>query len=391
MFLFTDISFWIFFAFTLLGLSLFYNRLPLRNGFLFLCSIILYFLIGGWLAIAVLLFSITVNYFCGLFRRLFSVILAITINIILYAALLTQDFPQTTFGSTLPLLYALPFGVSFYTLSAISYIVDVYKRRINPVRNFIDFGFYLSFFPTAAAGPVLRATDFIPQLRKYYQVTGREFSAALFLILGGLVKIVAADFIALHFNLEGWLSMYGYAVQIYCIFSGYTDIAIGAAALLGFKIPVNFNSPYKATSLIDFCNRWYISFFDWLYDYVYIPLGGKRRRIRTKSNFWMRLAGFLLTFHIVCFLCVILRADTFDNAVLMVQKLFTPITASWTTTLTANALSLSLTAIILIIHLLPVRIKNFYKETFYNLPLIVKFLITLAVLTILFFFKTTCF
>jgi D-alanyl-lipoteichoic acid acyltransferase DltB (MBOAT superfamily) len=381
---FADISFWLFFAFVLLGLSLFYNRLPLRNGFLFLCNIIFYFLVGGWLMLSVLLFSIIINYLFGLSRHWFSATFAITINISLYILLLTQEFPTTVLGSALPVLSILPFGVSFYTFAAISYIVDVHKRRINPVRNFIDLGFFLSFFPVAAAGPVLRATDFIPQLRKFYQVTSREFSMALLLILGGLIKIAIANFIAIHFDLKNWLSIYGYAVQIYCIFSGYTNIAIGVAMLLGFKIPPNFNSPYKATSLIAFCSRWYISFFVWLRDYIYIPLGGKKRRQHTgvkKSSSWIRLVGFLLTFNVICFMWIILRAETFDNAVLTIQQLFIPATFS---EITNNVAALSLAAAVLILHFLPERTKNSCKEIFYNTPIVIKFLITLVVVAIIY-------
>ncbi|MDR0618387.1 MAG: hypothetical protein LBG17_00620 [Bacteroidales bacterium] len=390
-FLFTDISFWGFFAFVLLGLSFFYNRLPIRNGFLFLCSAVFYFLIGGLSVLLILLFSIIINYLCGLIRHWFSVTLAITINILVYTIFLIQEFPQTALGSALPLLSVLPFGISFYTFSAISYNVDVYKRRIKPVRNFIDFGLYLSFFPTAAAGPVLRATDFIPQLHKYYQVTSREFSIALYSILGGLVKIAVADFIALNFNLENWLAIYGSAIRIYCIFSGYTGVAVGIAMLLGFKIPVNFNSPYKAASLTDFCNRWYISFFTWLRDYVYIPLGGKQRSTRNEqqgagSNFLIRFAGLLITFHFICFMWIILRADTFDKAVLTIQQFFTP---TWRMVTLAeikdNVAALSLIAAMLIIHLLPVRAKDFCREIFYSLPIVVKFLAALAVAAVVYF------
>jgi D-alanyl-lipoteichoic acid acyltransferase DltB (MBOAT superfamily) len=297
---------------------------------------------------------------------------------------LTQEFPQAALGSALPVLSVLPFGVSFYTFAAISYIVDVYKRRINPIRNFIDLGFFLSFFPVAAAGPVLRAADFIPQLRKFYQVTSREFSAALLLILGGLVKIAVANFIVLHLDLKSWISIYGYAAQIYCIFSGYTAIAIGVAMLLGFNIPQNFNSPYKATSIVAFCNRWYISFFLWLRDYIYIPLGGRKKRqdVSVKKNSsWIRFVGFLLTFNVICFMWMILRADTFDNAILTVQQLFIPVTL---TEITNNAVALSLAAVVLILHFLPQRTKNSCREIFYNLPIVIKFLITLAVVAVIY-------
>ena len=192
----------------------------------------------------------------------------------------------------------LPVGISFFTFQSLSYTIDVYRKKMEPVRNIIDFGFYVSFFPQLVAGPIVRASEFIPQLYSEFQLAKREFSHALFLISKGLIKkIIISDFIAINFidrvfdapsiysGFENLMAVYGYGLQIYCDFSGYTDIAIGVALILGFRLPVNFNSPYKAASITDFWKRWHISLSRWLKDYLYIPLGGNRKgKIRTNIN-----------------------------------------------------------------------------------------------------------
>ena len=184
----------------------------------------------------------------------------------------------------------LPVGISFYTFQAISYIMDVYRRRIKPVRNIFDFGFYVSFFPQLVAGPIVRASEFIPQLHRKYFLSRRQFGIAVFWIMNGLVKkIVLSDYIAVNFidrvfenpllytGFENLMALFGYSLQIYADFSGYTDIAIGVAMLMGFYLPKNFRSPYKAKSPSEFWKRWHISLSRWLQDYLYIPLGGNRR------------------------------------------------------------------------------------------------------------------
>jgi D-alanyl-lipoteichoic acid acyltransferase DltB (MBOAT superfamily) len=180
-------------------------------------------------------------------------------------------------------------GISFFTFQTISYTVDIYRERIEPVKNLIDFGFYVSFFPQLVAGPIVRANEFVPQIYKPYAITQRAFGLAVFFILNGLVKkMVLGDFIAVNFidrvfdspgmytGFESVRALFGYSLQVYCDFSGYTDIAIGVAMLMGFYLPTNFNSPYKAQSTSEFWGRWHISLSTWLKDYLYIPLGGNR-------------------------------------------------------------------------------------------------------------------
>jgi D-alanyl-lipoteichoic acid acyltransferase DltB (MBOAT superfamily) len=184
---------------------------------------------------------------------------------------------------------ALPVGISFFTFQTISYSVDIYRGHVKPVKSILDFGFYVSFFPQLVAGPIVRAADFIPQLYKKYTVTKEEFGIGLFWILNGLLKkMFLADYIAVNFvdrvfanpasysGFESVLALFGYTLQVYADFSGYTDIAIGVALWMGFRLPINFNSPYKATSVSDFWRRWHISLSSWLRDYLYIPMGGNR-------------------------------------------------------------------------------------------------------------------
>jgi alginate O-acetyltransferase complex protein AlgI len=184
---------------------------------------------------------------------------------------------------------ALPVGISFFTFQAISYVVDVYRAKA-PLAKPIDTAVYLSFFPHLVAGPIVRATEFIPQLATPRSPRNIPAAPALFLIAGGLIKkVVLADFLAVNLvdpvfgspqafgAIDTATAIVGYAAQIYCDFSGYTDIAIGLAMLLGFWFPQNFDQPYRALSLQEFWHRWHMTLSRWLRDYLYIPLGGSQK------------------------------------------------------------------------------------------------------------------
>ena len=183
----------------------------------------------------------------------------------------------------------LPVGISFFTFQNISYIVDVYKGKVRHAGNLLDFGFYTTFFPQLVAGPIIRADQFIPQLYRPFNLGRKQFGIAIFWILNGLVKkLVLADYLAVSFAdrvfdnpllytpFENFTALLVYSLQVYADFSGYTDIAIGVAMLMGFYLPTNFNSPYKATNAAGFWKRWHMSLSNWLKDYLYIPLGGNR-------------------------------------------------------------------------------------------------------------------
>lgn len=187
----------------------------------------------------------------------------------------------------LPLLsVVLPVGISFFTFQAMSYVMDVYRRDIE-VASWLDAGVYLSFFPQLVAGPIVRGSEFLPQLAAPRDPRSIPAAKAFGLILGGLFKkVVIANVLATtivdqvfaspaqHSSLEVLFGIYGYAVQIYADFSGYTDIAIGVALLMGFQFPQNFDAPYSAISIRDFWRRWHMTLSRWLRDYLYIPLGG---------------------------------------------------------------------------------------------------------------------
>jgi D-alanyl-lipoteichoic acid acyltransferase DltB (MBOAT superfamily) len=189
-----------------------------------------------------------------------------------------------------PLNILLPVGISFYTFENLSYTIDVYRGHFEPARKFSDYLLFLSFFPKLVMGPIVRAHDFVPQINKPYIISETDFAKGFYLIITGLFKkLVISDFITLNFvnyifddpgrytGLENLFAVYGYAVVIYCDFSGYSDVAIGIAKWLGFSIPTNFKSPYQSKNITEFWRRWHISLSSWLRDYLYIPLGGNRK------------------------------------------------------------------------------------------------------------------
>ena len=320
--LFTDAAFWLFFAVVLIVLQFVHRNVQLRNLYLLGFSLYFYYLSSGWYFLLLLL-STVADYYLG--KLIFTskqnqqqamaklgVSLSVVVNLSLLAYfkytfffiesfngltgsnLASKDYLSSFFNSFLPLALDdvhifLPVGISFYTFQTISYSVDVYRGRIQPVKSLTDFGFYVSFFPQLVAGPIVRASHFIPQLYEKFYLSRQEFGRAIYLIIVGLIKkMLIADYIAAGFvdrvfqqpleytGFANLMAVYGYTLQIYCDFSGYTDVAIGIALLLGFRLPLNFNSPYKAESITDFWRRWHISLSSWLRDYLYIPLGGNR-------------------------------------------------------------------------------------------------------------------
>ncbi len=331
--LFTQIHFWTFFFLTFIGFALIvsigekhsrkklkalptYQRIGkarrlFRNGYLFLVSLFFYYKTSGHYVL-LLIFSTIVGYFLGiLFDNMASrqnrtgqstqgsrktlMVIGVIVNLgvlcyFKYAYFFTDIF--NTIASThysIARTIILPVGISFFTFQNISYIVDVYKGKVHHADNILDFGFYTTFFPQLVAGPIIRADQFIPQLYKPYFLTRRQFGIAVFWIMNGLFKkLILSDYLAVSFvdrvfenpllytSFENFSALLIYSLQVYADFSGYTDIAIGVAMLMGFYLPKNFNSPYKATNPAGFWKRWHISLSNWLKDYLYIPLGGNR-------------------------------------------------------------------------------------------------------------------
>ncbi|MCC8071628.1 MAG: MBOAT family protein [Bacteroidales bacterium] len=195
-----------------------------------------------------------------------------------------------------PLDIILPAGISFFTFRSISYMVDIYRGRIEPCTDFLAYTFYLTFFPPLLAGPVVRARDMLPQVKANPVATRPMVAEGLFLIICGLVKkVVVADYIGQNFvdrvfdnptlysGFENLMGVYGFTLQLYCDFSGYSDMAIGIALLLGYEFADNFRSPFKSQNPTEFWRRWHISLSSWLRDYLYIPLGGNRCS-KTRKN-----------------------------------------------------------------------------------------------------------
>ncbi len=278
----------------------------------------------------------------------------------------------------------LPVGISFFTFQSLSYTIDVYRGNLKPLPSILDYAFYVSFFPQLVAGPIVRASDFAPQIRKPIVITNEMFARGVYFIMIGLFKkAVISDYISLNFvdrvfdnpslysGLENLLGIYGYAMQIYCDFSGYSDMAIGIALLLGFHFPLNFNAPYSAVSITDFWRRWHISLSTWIRDYIYISLGGNRKgKVRQyfnliltmllgglwhgaslnfiawggmhgvalaahkvfstsilkhkrdyKSKGIRRIFGVFITFNFVCFTWLFFRNTSFDTSIVMLNRI----------------------------------------------------------------------
>ena len=330
--LFTQFYFWAFFAIVYAVFALIGNRRLLRNSFLFFVSLLFYFKTSG-LSVLILIFVTCSDFLIA--RRIASasgpgckkawLALSVCIDLLLLCyfkySYFFADFLHTLTGIELRVTdifgtlgnalagrelfrvdsIVLPVGISFFIFQVISYTVDVYRGDVKPVGNILDFGFYVSFFPQLVAGPIVRASEFIPQLYKPFFLGRRQFGVAVFWILNGLAKkIILSDYIAVNFidrvfenpllftGFENLAALFGYSLQVYADFSGYTDIAIGVAMLMGFYLPQNFNSPYKASNPQDFWRRWHMSLSRWLKSYLYIPLGGNRNAT-FGTYFWIIL------------------------------------------------------------------------------------------------------
>jgi D-alanyl-lipoteichoic acid acyltransferase DltB (MBOAT superfamily) len=313
------ILFFIFYTLYLLLLRSFNLRLLLTTIF----SLFFYYKCTGgpvnlWVLYTypfmLLVFSTVVDFFLGHFiykangkaGKLFFLILSLVFNLGMLVYFKYTNFFIGIINSSFHTDWALqniylPAGISFFVFQTLSYSLDVYRGLIKPVssemkdfrsflRSFLDFGFFVTFFPQLLAGPIVRAYDFLPQIRRKPILSNEQMSRALILIMGGLLKkTIISDYISINFvdrvfenpslysGLENLVATYGYAIQIYCDFSGYSDMAIGLALLLGFTLPDNFHTPYRSSSIQEFWRRWHISLSSWLRDYLYISLGGNRK------------------------------------------------------------------------------------------------------------------
>lgn len=313
-----------FFVMFLLAYGLFLllrKRVFARTAYLFLFSIYFYYLSSGayfWLLLLSTLVNFGLGHLLEVEEKNWQRKLWITVSVLFNLGILGYFKYTNFFIDTANQLSGnvwdfqrifLPVGISFYTFQVLSYTIDIYRRKIRSLsagiqgaqawgRALIDFAFFVSFFPQLVAGPIVRAADFLPQIRQPLSLSKVQMGQAFLLIIGGLFKkAVISDYISVNFvdrvfdnpglysGLENLLASYGYAIQIYCDFSGYSDMAIGLALLMGFQLPENFRTPYQSASIQDFWRRWHISLSSWLRDYLYISLGGNRRgRFRTYLN-----------------------------------------------------------------------------------------------------------
>ena len=289
-------------------------QLRSRNGWLVLASCFFYGTWNPWL-VSLILFTAAVDYVVArrlmtteaptMRRALLALSVCVTLSLLVFFKYANFLAASAVFGLNLagahlksPLWdIVLPLGISFYTFETISYVVDVYRRRIPAARSILDYALYILFFPHLIAGPIVRPGFFLPQVQRMKRFDWARLQLGVQIFLRGLFKkAVLADHLvaivdpvfaapASYSTGTIWLAVPCYAVQVYCDFSGYSDMAVGTAHAFGFKLPVNFNLPYFSESVSEFWRRWHITLSSWLRDYVYIPLGGSRgSRVRTYAN-----------------------------------------------------------------------------------------------------------
>lgn len=390
--LFNSTFFLFFFLIVLVFYPLVVNRIKVRTWYLMLFSMYFYYKTSG-IFILLLLATSLVNFYLGngiqsaktKAGKRWLLLLSLIWNLGTLGYFKYTNFMITTinqvFGGDLPLMdIFLPVGISFFTFQTWSYTLDIYFGKLKAIKSFVDFSFFVSFFPQLVAGPIVRATYFIPQINKKLHLDSDIIARSLVLIFAGLLKKgVIADYISINFvdrvfdnpalfsGVENLIGVYAYALQIYCDFSGYSDIAIGLGALLGFELPVNFLTPYRSGSITEFWRRWHISLSTWLRDYLYIPLGGNRKGVlrtylnlmitmvlgglwhgaswnfvlwgflhgvalafdkltgfyKLVQNKYLKPLGVVITFHFVCFCWIFFRSPDFNSAGVMLTRIFT--------------------------------------------------------------------
>lgn len=404
--LFNSGFFLFFFCIFLLGYQFLYKRKLLRVGYFTIFSLYFFYKACGFY-FGFILLSAVVDFNLANWiytaktegRKKAILIFSIIINLGLlfyfkYTNFFIEIINDLKIGEVKPLHLILPIGISFYTFENLSYSIDVYRGKFKPVQSFLDYCFFLTFFPKLVMGPIVRASDFIPQIRQDIFITQQDVAKGLYQILGGLFKkVVISDFIyvnfvqyifddpARHSGIECLLGVYGYAMVIYCDFSGYSDMAIGMARWMGFTINENFDSPYQSSSITEFWRRWHISLSSWLKDYLYISLGGNRvgklrqyinlmitmllgglwhgasfnfiiwggmhglalafdkLRLSIKSKFLAesrlqsrskltKFLGIIITFHFVCFCWIFFKASSFQDAGIIITQIGTNFNAA---------------------------------------------------------------
>lgn len=369
-----------------------------------------------------------------------------------YTNFFIEIINQFSTQKLVPLKIFLPLGISFYTFELISYTVDVYQRKFKPVAKLIDFSFYISFFPHLVAGPIVRPNELMPQLRGKIIISNEFIGKGIFLIIAGLIKkAIISDYIGVNFvdrifdnptlysGVENLMGVYGYTLQIYCDFSGYSDMAMGIALLMGFTLPLNFNSPYKSTSITEFWRKWHISLSSWLRDYLYIPLGGnragkakqytnlmitmllgglwhgaslkfilwgglhgaalavdklradffKKHDIKIGKSIGFKALGWFITFNFVAFCWIFFRATTFDAGISMVQQIFSNFNGNLLHQLVVGyPVVFALVAIGFLMHFLPTLVRLKTEQLMIKSPAILQAFILALIIWVVYQTKT---
>lgn len=388
----------------------------------------------------------------GNYRKiLFAISLILSLGLLVYFKY--SDFIVFNWDMLLglnfqPMDMIMPIGLSFYTFQSASYIIDVYRKRTLPARSVLDYLFYLSFFPTVVAGPIVRAGEFLPQIYQRKKITEKKVFGGFFLIMVGLVKkAIVADYLSTYNNLvfsmpesfngfECLMGVLGFSVQIYCDFSGYSDIAIGLGSILGFDLGKNFESPYRATNISDFWRRWHISLSSWLRDYVYIPLGGNQKGVtrmcfnimvtmaiggiwhgagwnfliwgslhgfgividkikvlhwdRSSGNVFLKMVAWFSTFLFVSALWIFFRMDSLSGSLLVFEKIFLQFNTDFIGAFLNNRLILVVVLLVsLVAMLIPRRFYSTLERAYLKMGWVIKLILFVILVQIILEFSNS--
>lgn len=436
-----------------------YKKRFIRTTYIILFSLFIYYKLSGWFLL-ILLLTTVIDYILALFiqktdkklhKRIFLALsMCSSLGLLVYFKY-TNFFMEGLYslsGSNFkPFDIIMPIGISFYTFRTVSYMIDVYKENMRAEKHFFHYVFYMTFFPMLIAGPITRAKDFLPKLKKAVVVKHYDISKGLFLILTGLLKkALIADYLGQYNDLvfsmpesysgfENLMAIYGFAIQLYFDFSGYTDMAMGLAKIMGFNIDQNFNKPYHALNVTDFWRRWHITLSSWLRDYLFTPLSLKmrhwgnggiiaslmltfflcglwhgpswtfvvwgglhglamtwdvlisKRRKKLKKKIRKPLYTFfswLVTFHLIIFMWVFFRAQDFQTAFTMFGRVFTDM--DWTYVgpfLNVRSLFITLLLLSFAVYAMPLKWFSKISQQFINTPFWVKIILFLLVIQLI--------
>ena len=448
--IFSSGLFWVMFIIFLPIFAALRNRRTQMMLFVVAFSLLFFFRSSGWYFVLLILTS-AIDFLVarriaesprGWVRKAFLWLSILCSLYVLFAFKYTNFFLKTwadvVGGNFQPLDIIAPVGLSFYTFRTISYVVDVYKERMTPTKSYLEYLFFLSFFPCLIAGPIVRAKDFLPQIHRSDAVTPAEIYGGLWQVMLGVIKkAVIADYLAQYTDIvfsnplgysgfELLMAGIGFSVQLYCDFSGYSDMAIGLGSMMGFDLGVNFDFPFRSKNITEFWRRWHISLSFWLRDYLYIPLGGNRKgKIRQYLNLFitMLVGGFwhgaglnyiwwgaihgmalvihkinmpwlkkipdnavvsffsgLLTFAVVTLAFIFFRAETFADAVTVMNGIFTNFDFAYAPPfVSARVVWCVMMVVVVVAHFVPKKAYAAMREWFVGCNWLLKLVIFMAV------------